>query len=51
MKIIGISGTNGSGKDSLGQMLQQNHGWLFVPATDILRDELKKRGKRIERMA
>jgi dephospho-CoA kinase len=49
MKIIGISGTNGSGKDSLGQMLQQNHGWLFVPATDILRDELKKRGKRIER--
>jgi dephospho-CoA kinase len=49
MKILGISGTNGSGKDSLGQMLQERHGWLFVPATDILREELRRRGKQIER--
>jgi dephospho-CoA kinase len=49
IKIIGISGTNGSGKDSLGQMLAERHGWLFVSVTDILRDELKRRGEPIER--
>jgi dephospho-CoA kinase len=49
IKLIGISGTNGSGKDSLGQMLAERHGWLFISVTDILRDELKKRGLPIER--
>lgn len=49
INIIGISGTNGSGKDSLGQMLAERHGWLFVSVTDILRDELRKRGQPIER--
>jgi dephospho-CoA kinase len=49
IKIIGISGTNGSGKDSLGQMLAERHGWLFVPATDILRNELRRLGQPIER--
>ncbi len=43
-KIIGVGGTNGSGKDTVGQMLAERHGWLFVSVTDILRDELKKRG-------
>lgn len=49
MEIVGIGGTNGSGKDSLGQMLAERHGWLFVPATDILRDELRKQGIPLER--
>jgi cytidylate kinase len=48
-KIIGISGTNGAGKDSLGQMLAEEHGWLFVSVTDILRDGLHQRGVPIER--
>jgi dephospho-CoA kinase len=48
-KIIGISGTNGSGKDSLGHILQQSHGWLFISVTDIMRNELKRRGLPIER--
>jgi cytidylate kinase len=48
-KIIGISGTNGSGKDSLGEILAKDHGWLFISVTDILRDELKNRGEPIER--
>jgi dephospho-CoA kinase len=48
-KIIGIGGTNGSGKDSLGQMLEERRDWLFVSVTDIMREELKKRGKAIER--
>jgi cytidylate kinase len=47
IKLIGISGTNGSGKDSLGHMLAERYGWLFVPATDILRTELQ--GLPIER--
>jgi cytidylate kinase len=49
MKLIGIGGTNGSGKDTLGQYLADEHGWLFISVSDILRDELKKRGLPIER--
>lgn len=45
MKIIGIAGTNGSGKDTVGQILQENYGFLFVSVTDILRRELQKEGK------
>lgn len=49
MKIIGIAGTNGAGKDSIGEMLAERHGWLFVSVSDYLRDEAKKRGLPIER--
>ena len=50
MKIVGISGTNGSGKDTVGQMLAERHGWLFVSVTrDMLRKEAKRRGLPIER--
>jgi dephospho-CoA kinase len=49
MKIIGISGTNGSGKDTVGQILEEDYGYLFVSVTDILRNELKKEGKTTER--
>lgn len=45
MKIIGLSGTNGSGKDTVGHVLQEDYGFLFVSITDILRDELIKEGK------
>jgi len=49
MKIIGIGGTNGSGKDTVGQTLAERHNWLFVSISDILRDELNHRGQPIER--
>lgn len=49
MKIIGIGGTNGSGKDSLGEILVKEHGFLFVSGSDILRAELEKRKLPIER--
>jgi cytidylate kinase len=49
MKIIGISGTDGSGKDSLGLMLAERHGWKFISVTDILREEASKRGIPLKR--
>ena len=48
MKIIGISGTNGSGKDTVGQILGEK-GWLFISVTDLLRAELKRQGLPLER--
>jgi dephospho-CoA kinase len=48
-KIIGISGTNGSGKDTVGAFLQQDHGYLFVSVTDVLRAELKRQGFPVDR--
>lgn len=49
MKIIGISGSNGSGKDTIGHMLAERHGWLFVSVTDLLRAEAVRRGLPVER--
>lgn len=49
MKIIGISGTNGSGKDTIGEYLQKEKGFLFVPATEMLREEARNRGLPLER--
>lgn len=43
-KIIGIAGTNGSGKDTVGHTLADRHGYLFVSVTDLLRAELNRRG-------
>lgn len=43
-KIIGLSGTNGSGKDTVGNILAKQFNYLFVSLTDILRTELKERG-------
>jgi ribose 1,5-bisphosphokinase PhnN len=36
VRLIGIAGTDGSGKDSLGEMLRDEHGWNFISVTDIL---------------
>ena len=48
-KIIGISGTNGSGKDTLGHILATRHGFLFISVTDVLREELRRRGLPLDR--
>lgn len=49
MKIIGIAGTNGSGKDTVSEFLA-GRGWLFVSAGgDLLIPELQKRGLPTER--
>ena len=49
MKIIGIAGTDGSGKDSLGHYLRDEFGWYFMSVTDLLREEAKVRGMRLSR--
>jgi dephospho-CoA kinase len=43
-KIIGIAGTNGAGKDTLGELLVERSGYKFVSVSDILREELTKQG-------
>ena len=49
MKLIGIAGTNGSGKDTLGEILAKEFGWFFVSVSDLLRHEARKRGLAVER--
>ena len=49
LKVIGIAGTNGSGKDTLGHTLAKNHGYLFISVTELLREECKKRGIEVTR--
>ncbi|HMH31171.1 MAG TPA: AAA family ATPase [Methylomirabilota bacterium] len=43
LQIIGLSGTNGSGKDTLGQLLAKDYGFMFVSVTELLRAELHRR--------
>jgi dephospho-CoA kinase len=42
-RIIGLAGTNGSGKDTVGRILANDYGYLFVSVTDLLREEALKR--------
>lgn len=43
-RIIGLAGTNGSGKDTVGHILADKYGYLFVSVTELLRAEAAKRG-------
>lgn len=48
-RIIGLSGTNGAGKDAVGIILAEKYNYLFISVTDVLRDELVRRGLPPER--
>jgi len=50
MKLIGLSGTNGSGKDTIAHILRDEYGWYFADATAMLGDELTRRGLSHERV-
>ena len=47
--MLGLGGTNGSGKDTVGQILADKHGFLFISVTDLLRAEAARRNQPIER--
>ena len=49
LQIIGLAGTNGSGKDTVGQILADKHGYLFVSVSDFLRREARKRNLPVTR--
>lgn len=49
MKLYGVSGTNGSGKDSFGDILSKKYGFKFISVTELLRDEARHRGLPVER--
>ena len=49
MILYGLSGTNGSGKDSLAHFLASKHNFLYISSSDLLRDEATKRGLPVER--
>jgi cytidylate kinase len=49
VKIIGISGSNGSGKDTVGHILANQFGYLFISVTELLRAEARKRELPVER--
>ena len=42
--IIGIAGSNGSGKDTIGAILVDQFQYIFVSVTDALRAEARRRG-------
>ncbi len=44
-RIVGIAGTNGSGKDTLGELLHERSGYKNCSLSDILRAELDTQGK------
>lgn len=42
--IIGITGTNGAGKGTVGQYLAQKHGFNYFSARDVWNEEIARRG-------
>lgn len=49
LQIIGLAGTNGSGKDTIDNILADKHGYLFISVTELLRAEAIRRGQPVER--
>src|SRR5690606_36440705 len=48
-ELIGVSGTFGSGKDILAQLLERDHGFYHVSTSDLVREEAMRRYGQIER--
>lgn len=49
IQVIGVAGTNGSGKDTLMQLLSSKYEYLFISVTDLLANELTRRGEPTDR--
>ena len=48
-QIVGISGTNGAGKDELGKLLKERCGYSFHSVSELLREELTRNNQIINR--
>lgn len=48
-KLIGIGGTNGSGKDTIGQILSDYYDFYFISVSDLLRSALRAEGSEVTR--
>lgn len=48
-QIIGVAGTNGAGKDVLCELLVERQNYHFHSVSDLLREELRRQGKEINR--
>lgn len=49
VKYIGVSGTNGAGKDEVAKMLAERHNFFVASATDMLAEGLREKGWPIDR--
>lgn len=49
LKVIGLSGTNGAGKDAAGALLAEHYGFLFFSFTELFREECHRRGLPVTR--
>jgi len=49
LKIIGLAGTNGAGKDAVGAILADRYGYFFFSLTELFRIECRRRGIEIKR--
>lgn len=49
LKLIGVGGTNGAGKDAIGLLLAERYDFLFITVTELLREECRQRGLPVER--
>jgi cytidylate kinase len=47
--IIGLGGTNGSGKDTVGHIIADEYNYLFVSVSELLRAEARKRDQPVTR--
>lgn len=48
--FVGLSGTNGAGKDTVGELLASRYGFYFMSITELLREEARHRGLSVERV-
>src|SRR5579875_3462272 len=48
-KLVGLSGTLGSGKDTAANHLVNEHGFMHVSLGDVLRVEARRQGRDTER--
>lgn len=49
MILLGLGGTNGSGKDTVAQILVDKHGFMFISTSNLLRKEAESRGLSTDR--